>query len=146
MRVDDVRAIDVLHILIKLVNKFDDPAPAGQPDPIGAQPMNTSKLGQVEEMVLLAALRLGEEAYSVTIIEEVARRTRRSLSHGAVFVALRRLEEKELIATHRGAPRATRGGRPPLLVTVRPAAVQLLRENRDALMNLWQDISHFPDA
>lgn len=103
--------------------------------------MPRSRIGQVEEMVLLAALRLGEGAYSVSMIEEVKARTGRTLSHGAVFVALNRLEEKGLVSTRRGEPLDARGGRPPRLVSVKPAAIELLRENREALMSMWEDVS-----
>ena len=98
------------------------------------------RIGHVEEMVLLAALRLGDEAYSVPIIEEIHARTGRRVSHGAVFVALRRLRDKELVTLSQGEPRESRGGRPPQLVHVEPAAVDLLRDNHEALRRLWEGL------
>ena len=78
-----------------------------------------SPLAEFELLVMLAALRLGPEAaYTVSIAEDIRRRTGRAVRRANVFTALQRLEERGLVATRLGAPRAERGGRPPRLVTV----------------------------
>jgi PadR family transcriptional regulator PadR len=97
-------------------------------------------LGEFEQLVLLAALRLGEEAYAVSVLEEIESHTGRRPSHGAVFVALRRLEKKGLIQQELGTPTESRGGRPPRMVTVAPEALAKLRESRSALLSLWQGL------
>ena len=102
--------------------------------------MSRDTLGEFEQVVLLAALRLGDDAYAVSIIEEIEKRAGRRPSHGAVFVALRRLEKKGLIRQSLGAPSESRGGRPPKMVTVEPAALAKLRESRSALLSLWQGL------
>ena len=107
--------------------------------------MTTERLGHLEEMVLLAALRLGADAYSVSIIREIRERTGRRLSHGAVFVAIDRLEEKGLVTTRRGDPLDARGGRPRRMVEVTPEAVARLRENRRALLSMWEDLAPLSD-
>ena len=102
--------------------------------------MSRDTLGEFEQLVLLSALRLGDEAYAVSILEEIDARTGRRPSHGAVFVALRRLEKKGLIRQSLGVPTESRGGRPPRMVTVEPEALAKLRESRSALLSLWQGL------
>ncbi len=102
--------------------------------------MTRDTLGDFEQLVLLAALRLRDEAYAVSILEEIEKHTGRRPSHGAVFVALRRLEKKGLVRQQMGAPTERRGGRPPKMVTVEPRALEKLRESRSALLSLWQGL------
>ena len=102
--------------------------------------MSRDTLGEFEQLVLLAALRRGDEAYAVSILEEIEDRTGRRPSHGAVFVALRRLEKKGLVKQQLGTPTESRGGRPPKMVTVELKALAKLRESRAALLSLWQGL------
>lgn len=102
--------------------------------------MGRDHLGELEQQILLAALRLGDDAYSVSIIRELEERTGRSPSHGAVYVALRRLERKGMIATRTGEPTGDRGGRPPRLVEVLPPGIRRLRRTREALSSLWDGL------
>ncbi len=71
----------------------------------------TTSLGEFEQVVLLAILRLRDEAYAVTIRQEIAARTDREPSPGALYTTLDRLEEKGLIASRLGDPTPQRGGR-----------------------------------
>lgn len=68
-------------------------------------------LGELEQLVLLAIARLGDDAYGVTVRREIATRTKRDLSFGSVYTTLTRLEEKGLVASHLGDPTPERGGR-----------------------------------
>jgi PadR family transcriptional regulator len=102
--------------------------------------MSRESLGEFEQLVLLSALRLGESAYAVTIIEEIEAHSGRKPTHGAVYVALRRLEHKRLIETYIGDVSPDRGGRPPRLVQVKPEAVRRLKESRAALVSLWSGL------
>lgn len=68
-------------------------------------------LGEFEQLVLLAILRVGESAYAVTVADEISARTARAVSLGAVYKTLERLEDKGLIASWVGPPTAERGGR-----------------------------------
>src|ERR1044072_6938363 len=73
-------------------------------------------LGEFEQMVLLAILNLGEDVYGVPIVDEIARRTGREVAPAAVYVTLRRLEEKGMLAEGMGESaraRASRVGAPP---------------------------------
>lgn len=102
--------------------------------------MPRESLGEFEQLVLLACLRLGPEAYVVSIIDEIAARTGREASHAAVYVALRRLEGKGLVSSRMGEPVADRGGRARRHFEVLPEAVEQLRAARDALLNMWEGI------
>jgi DNA-binding PadR family transcriptional regulator len=68
-------------------------------------------LGEFEQIVLLAILRLDDSAYGVTIREEIQARTDREPAPGALYTTLDRLEEKGLITSRLGDPTPQRGGR-----------------------------------
>jgi PadR family transcriptional regulator PadR len=97
-------------------------------------------LGEFEQLVLLAIIRLGSDVYGVPIVEEIRRRTGRSVSRAAVYIALRRLESKGLVASRMAGPTPERGGRSKRMFRIQPDAVELLRESRQALLSMWQDI------
>ena len=83
-------------------------------------------LGEFEQMVLLAALQLGDHVYGVPIVEEIERRTGRSVSRAAVYVTLRRLERKGLLTSWMGEPTEERGGKARRFVQVEPEGRRLL--------------------
>jgi DNA-binding PadR family transcriptional regulator len=68
-------------------------------------------LGEFEQLVLMALLRLGPDAYGATIRREIEQRTGRSLAISAVYVTLERLEGTGLVASRIGDPTPERGGR-----------------------------------
>ena len=68
-------------------------------------------LGEFEHIVLLALLRLGSNAYGVTIRQEIESRTERRASIGAIYSTLTRLEQKGFVSSRVGEPTAERGGR-----------------------------------
>jgi PadR family transcriptional regulator, regulatory protein PadR len=68
-------------------------------------------LGEFEQIVLLAILRLDDTAYGVTIRAEIAECTRREPAPGALYTTLDRLEEKGLVSSRYGDPTPKRGGR-----------------------------------
>ena len=74
--------------------------------------MSKSKfLGEFEIIVLAALIRLGDEAYGVSIINEIETRAERSVSIGALYSTLNRLEKKNYVVTRMGEATAERGGR-----------------------------------
>ena len=83
-------------------------------------------LGEFEQLVLLAILRLGKDAYGVTIRAELHDRARRTITPGALYTALERLETKGLITSRMGDPTPQRGGRAKRYVTVTGAGRQAL--------------------
>jgi len=102
--------------------------------------MASQNLGEFEQLVLLAVLRLGEDAYSVSIVEEIQGGTGRGVTHAAVYVALRRLEEKGMVRSWMGQPTPERGGRSKRYFAVEPQALPPLREARDALLAMWDGV------
>ena len=102
--------------------------------------MGRDRLGNFEELVLLACLRLGEEAYTVAVVDELQKRTGQDTSHSAVYVALRRLEEKGLVRSELGGSTPERGGRPKRYFQLAPSALPLLRESRDVLLTMWEGL------
>ena len=68
-------------------------------------------LGEFEQIVLLAILRLGEGAYGVSIRSEIAACTQRSPAPGALYTTLDRMEQKGLVQSWLGDPTPERGGR-----------------------------------
>ena len=106
--------------------------------------MPRDALQPFELQVLLAALRLGDEAYSVPIVGELERQNGRAVSQAAVFIALRRLEARGLVAS-RLDDRGAEGGRVRRYVRVTPAAKRVLRETRDQHARLWRGVDRLLD-
>ena len=102
--------------------------------------MTKRSLGEFEQLVLLAVLRVGDGAYAVPVIRELDDQTGREVSHAAVYIALRRLEEKGLVTSHLAEATPERGGRGKRYYEVHPSAVLLLRESRDALLRMWDGV------
>ena len=78
-------------------------------------------LGEFEQLILLAILRLGDDAYGVTIRAELADRAGRAIAPGALYTALERLETKGMITSRMGDPTPQRGGRAKRYVRVTAA-------------------------
>ena len=99
-------------------------------------------LGEFEQMVLLAILHVSRtgEAYGVPIVEEIERRTGRTVSRAAVYVTLRRLEKRGLVTSWMSEPTGERGGKARRCVRVEPAGLDLLRESRRAMTRMWEDL------
>lgn len=99
-----------------------------------------NSLGELEQLILLACLRLGPEAYTVSVVDELSARAHRDVTHATVYVALRRLEEKGLVTSVLGDSTPDRGGRPRRLFRVQPQAMAVLEGARDALLNMWDGL------
>ena len=94
--------------------------------------MATLYLGEFEQVVLLAVLRLGDGAYAIPIREEIEARTGRSVARGALYTALERLESKRYLRSRMGEPLAERGGRSRRYFTVTTTGLAALRAARRA--------------
>ena len=97
-------------------------------------------LGEFEQIVLWAIVRLGDDAYGVPIRLDIERRTGRSLTVGALYRTLDRLESKGYVTSAFGEPTAERGGRSRRYFKVRPAGLRVLRASRDALVAMWDGL------
>jgi DNA-binding PadR family transcriptional regulator len=102
--------------------------------------MTRDALGEFEQMVLLAIVRLGDGVYGVPIVDEIQRRTGRSVAPAAVYVTLRRLEQKGLLSSWLGDPTPDRGGKARRCVKVTRAGLESLRESRQALDQMWKGL------
>jgi PadR family transcriptional regulator len=101
---------------------------------------DVATLGEFEQVVLLAILRLGDDAYAVTVRDEILRRTGRDVSRGSIYITLDRLETKGYLKSRLADPTPERGGRAKRYYALRPRAVEALREGRRALVSLWRGI------
>ena len=95
---------------------------------------------EFEQMVLLAALRLGEGAYALAIIRELDRSAGRTVSRGALYKTLERMEAKGYVVWSVEDSTPDRGGHPRRRFTVTPVGVEILRTSREALMRLWDGL------
>jgi DNA-binding PadR family transcriptional regulator len=93
-------------------------------------------LGEFEQVVMLAVLRVARDAYAVPVREEIERATGRDVTLGSIYKTLDRLERKGLVRSHTGAPTAERGGRRTRCYAVTPAGVRALRQSLTALRRL----------
>ena len=97
-------------------------------------------LSNFEFMVLLALIRLGEDAYGVPIAAAIEESTGRVVSLGSVYAALDRLEGKEFIASRVGDPTPERGGRAKRHVRITPRGLREAKAARKAFSRLWAGI------
>jgi DNA-binding PadR family transcriptional regulator len=95
-------------------------------------------LQHFELHVLLAMLRQGGETYSVPLVLELEKRTGRSVSQAAVFIALSRLEKKGLVASRMDE---SEGARVRRYFKVTKQGLAVVKETREAHTRLWQGIS-----
>ena len=101
---------------------------------------NRSHLGEFELMILLALIRLGDDAYGVPISKELLETTGRDVALGSVYAALDRLEQKEYVSSMLGDPTPARGGRAKRYFRVTPKGLREAKMTRKALISLWRGI------
>jgi DNA-binding PadR family transcriptional regulator len=99
-------------------------------------PAESARLGEVEQLVLLAVLRLAGEAYAVPIRDVIGREGGITLSRGSIYITLDRLEEKGLVESWFSDPTGEPGGKARRLFRIRPHGLQALRSARRALDRL----------
>ena len=97
-------------------------------------------LGEFEQLILLAVLQCGDDAYGVTVQDELASRTKRRIAGGAIYMTLDRLEKKGLLVSRRTEPSAERGGRAKRCYKVTKPALAALKHSRRALISLWEGL------
>ena len=90
-------------------------------------------LGDLEQLVLLAILHLGDDAYGVTIAQILRDKARRDLAMATVYTTLERLESKGYLDSRLGDPTAARGGKRKRFFRVNAAGERAVRESLSAL-------------
>jgi PadR family transcriptional regulator PadR len=98
-------------------------------------------LGEFEQIVLLAVMRLGENAYGVTIREEIRICTERDPAPGALYTTLDRLEEKDLLTSRLGDPTPQRGGRAKRFFEVSASGSQAVAQAQRGYQRLLQGLN-----
>jgi len=93
-------------------------------------------IGEFEELVLLAIVNQGDNAYGVTIRQALEEATGRSITIGSLYTTLGRLEEKGLVRSWMGKPTAERGGRAKRHYELKGSARLLLRDVQSARQRL----------
>ncbi|MEW5915513.1 MAG: helix-turn-helix transcriptional regulator [Gemmatimonadota bacterium] len=93
-------------------------------------------LGSLEQIVLLALIRLGDDAYGMTVRREIEARTGRDLSIGAVYATLERLESKGHVSSAVGDPTPERGGRAKRHFRIEAAGERALRATQQAMRSM----------
>ena len=97
-------------------------------------------MGEFEQLVLLALLRLDNDAYGIEVREEIEKRTGREISYGAVYTTLDRLEQKGYVAHRLGDATSERGGRAKKYFRALPEGREALRATRQALTVMWEGV------
>ena len=98
-----------------------------------------SGIDKIEEMVMLAVVHLGTNAYGVTIRGEIEKRSGRDLSYATIYKVLDRLEQKGFLSSRLGERTPTRGGRAKKCFRIEAPGERALREEREAMNHLWAD-------
>jgi DNA-binding PadR family transcriptional regulator len=96
------------------------------------------QLGDLEELVLLAVLQLGEGAWGSNVRDALRRQAGRSVSISTIYVTLMRLEEKGLARSWKGEPTGERGGKAKRHFAVTPLGVEALEANRAVRDRMWE--------
>ena len=98
-------------------------------------------LGEFEQLLLFAVVRLGDEAYGARIRAAIEQRTGRTVSPGAIYTALDRLEQRGLVTSSLGDPTPQRGGKRKRYYKVEPLGAELLRRSHAALSRMARGLA-----
>ena len=102
--------------------------------------MSRKLLTDFELMILLAILRLEDDAYGVSIAREIEQTAGRTVLLGAIYTALDRLDAMGLVSATTGAPTPERGGRAKRFFRVTRLGVRAVQDTQRALMALWTNV------
>ena len=97
-------------------------------------------LGEFEHLVLLAALRLRDDAYAPQIAGVLEEHAKREMSRGTLYAALERLENRGLVEWHAEASTSERGGKRRRRFSVTEVGRAAVAEQRHTLLRMWSGI------
>ncbi len=103
-------------------------------------------LGEAEQLILLAAWRVGEKTTGATIRKEVAERGGRTLTVSSIYVTLMRLQKKGFVKSHLSDPTPVRGGKAKRYFTVTEQGISALHEIRRRMEQMWEGMESDPDV
>jgi DNA-binding PadR family transcriptional regulator len=98
-------------------------------------------LGEFEELVLLTIATLGEDAYGVSIQQDIEARCNRAVSMGSLHSTISRLEEKGLLKSWFGGATQERGGRSKRYYEITPTGKKAVTESKSLRDELWKSSS-----
>jgi DNA-binding PadR family transcriptional regulator len=102
--------------------------------------MSNPSIGSLELAALLAVVRLGNEAYGLAVRHDLAERSGRDYSVGAIYTTLQRLEDKGLLASRASAPLPVRGGRSRRHFRLTGAGARAIREAERQSASMWAGV------
>lgn len=102
--------------------------------------MRGTSIGEFEELVLLTAAALNNDAYGVAIVAEIFETTGREVNIGAIHTVLRRLEDKGFLKSRMGGATNQRGGRRKRIYTITQAGQSMLDEIYEIRSGLYKRI------
>ncbi len=97
-------------------------------------------LSEFEFLVLAATARMGDDAYAVTILYEIASRTGRKVSRGSVYVTLDRLTTKGFLESRLGEPTAERGGKAKRYYTLTTRGITAIKDSKRAFLAMVENL------
>jgi len=100
------------------------------------------RVGPFEELVLMVLIRLGSNAYGMTIRQELAQRTGKDVSIGAVYTTLERLERKGYVSSRLGDPTPERGGRAKRYFRIEAPGEEALNASREFMRGVMPGVAH----
>ena len=103
--------------------------------------MGKHMMGEFEQLVLLAAMRLGAEAYGVSIARALTEQTGKEISQAATYLTLKRLEEKGWLDAKDGVPSTERAGRAKRTYKITETGLEKVRDSRATLMEMWKEVA-----
>ncbi len=95
-------------------------------------------LGEFEQLVLLAALHLGDRAYGVAIVDEIEERSGRTVSRSSLYITFDRLEAKGFLTSELRPGDETRGGKLRRYISVTEVGLAELQNSRELLLGMWR--------
>ena len=102
-------------------------------------------LGEFEQLLLLAVMRLGDDAYGLAMRREIEERTGHTVSPGAIYPTMDRLEERGYVSSHLGKPIGGRGGRSRRHFKLEPAGIEALRRTHATFTSMWDGFEPEPE-
>ena len=102
--------------------------------------MSGALLTDLELMILLAVLRMGEHAYGVTVTREIEHTGGRNVAIAVVYATLERLQDRGLVTHSYGDPTPARGGRAKKFFQVTAKGIRQIKDTQGALMALWRGL------
>ena len=107
--------------------------------------MGRETLGELEQLLMLAVARSGEQAYGAEIQRDLEDSVDRSLTISTIYVTLVRLEKKGLVRSRRAAPTPVRGGKSKRLFVLTSDGVVALKESHSVFERMWKGVAALPE-